>query len=127
MQRKKKKKKQKDQNALYVIASMYSRRCESYRMYLVGDSTHQTFWVFQNQRGFCKIFGMGFAFFYLKTSCIRFHLHYNNVSCILKCVFTLLQTYVLVGLDWVELMMQLPLHVTFSCIPMHTYFIFNTF
>ena len=38
----KKNKKQKDQNALYMIASMYSRRCGSYRMYLVGDNPHQT-------------------------------------------------------------------------------------
>ena len=29
-------------NALNMIASMYSRRCESYRMYLEGDSPHQT-------------------------------------------------------------------------------------
>ena len=34
-------KKQKDQNALYMIASVYSRRCESYKMYLKGDSPHQ--------------------------------------------------------------------------------------
>ena len=27
--------------ALYMIASVYSRRCESYRMYLEGDSPHQ--------------------------------------------------------------------------------------
>ena len=38
---KKKKKEQKDQNALYMIASVYYRRCESYRMYLEGDSLHQ--------------------------------------------------------------------------------------
>ena len=36
------KKQKKYQNALYMIASMYSRRCESYRMYLEGDSPHQT-------------------------------------------------------------------------------------
>ena len=35
------KKKQKDQNALYMIASIYSKRCESYKMYLKGDSPHQ--------------------------------------------------------------------------------------
>ena len=40
MQRKIKSKKNK--NALYMIASMYSRRCGSYRMYLKGDSPHQT-------------------------------------------------------------------------------------
>ena len=34
--------KAKDQNALYMIASVYSRRCGSYMMYLEGDSLHQT-------------------------------------------------------------------------------------
>ena len=38
----KKIKKQKEKNALYMIASMYTRRCESYWMYLEGDSPHQT-------------------------------------------------------------------------------------
>ena len=36
------KEKKKNQNALYMIASMYSRRYGSYRMYLEGDSPHQT-------------------------------------------------------------------------------------
>ena len=40
MQRKIKSKK--NQNALYMIASVYFRRCGSYRMYLKGDSPHQT-------------------------------------------------------------------------------------
>ena len=31
----------KNQNALYMIASMYSRKCGSYRMYLEGNSPHQ--------------------------------------------------------------------------------------
>ena len=38
-------KKKKDQNALNMIASMYSRKCASYRMYLEGesgDSPYQT-------------------------------------------------------------------------------------
>ena len=34
-------KKQKDQNALNMIASVYSRRCGSYRMYLESDSPYQ--------------------------------------------------------------------------------------
>ena len=34
-------KKQKDQNALNMIASVYSRRCGSYRMYLEDDSRHK--------------------------------------------------------------------------------------
>ena len=37
----KKNQKQKDQNALKIIASAYSRRCGSYEMYLKGDSPHQ--------------------------------------------------------------------------------------
>ena len=36
----KKNKKQKDQNAFNMIASMYTGRCVSYRMYLESDSTH---------------------------------------------------------------------------------------
>ena len=34
--------KKKDQNDLYMVASVYSRRCGSYRMYLEGDSPYQT-------------------------------------------------------------------------------------
>ena len=37
-----KNKNQIESNALYLIASMYSRRCGSHRMYLKGDSRHQT-------------------------------------------------------------------------------------
>ena len=37
----KKIKSKKIKNALNMIASVYSRRCESYRMYLEGDSPHQ--------------------------------------------------------------------------------------
>ena len=37
-----KNKKQKESNALYMIANMYSRRCGSYRMCIEGDSPHQT-------------------------------------------------------------------------------------
>ena len=33
--------KQKDQNVLNIIASVYSRRCGSYRMYLESDNLHQ--------------------------------------------------------------------------------------
>ena len=39
MQRKSKAKDKK--NALKMIASVYSRKCGSYRMYLEGDSPHQ--------------------------------------------------------------------------------------
>ena len=33
---------QKNQNVLYMIARVYSRRCGSYRMYLEDDSPYQT-------------------------------------------------------------------------------------
>ena len=36
-----KNKSKKNQNALYMIASVSSRRCGSYRMYLKGDSPYQ--------------------------------------------------------------------------------------
>ena len=35
-------KSKKNQNALNMIASVSSRRCGNYRMYLKGDSPHQT-------------------------------------------------------------------------------------
>ena len=35
-------KSKKNKNALYMIASVYSRRCRSYKIYLEGDSVHQT-------------------------------------------------------------------------------------
>ena len=35
-------KRKKNQNALNMIASVFSRRCGSYKMYLEGDSPHQT-------------------------------------------------------------------------------------
>ena len=34
-------KSKKNKYALYMIASLYSKRCGSYRMYLEGDSPHQ--------------------------------------------------------------------------------------
>ena len=37
----KKNKSKKNQNALYMIASVFSKRYGSYRMYLEGDSPHQ--------------------------------------------------------------------------------------
>ena len=41
----KKNKSKKNQNALYMIASVSFRRCGSYRMYLKGDSPHQTIMI----------------------------------------------------------------------------------
>ena len=41
----KKNKSKKNQNALYMIARVSFRRCESYVMYLEGDSPHQTIMI----------------------------------------------------------------------------------
>ena len=38
-------KSKKNKNALYMIASMYSRRCRGYQMYLESDSPHQTIMI----------------------------------------------------------------------------------
>ena len=92
-----------------------------------------TFWDFLKILGFFKIDEVfvkiwdGFCIFDLKTSCITSHLHHNNVSCILRYVFTLLQTCVLVGLDWTELVIFLLLHITCSYIFVHTYLTFSIF
>ena len=53
MQRKIKSKK--NQNTLYMIASMYSRRCGSYRMYLEGDSPHQAVMIVYELKQFSHI------------------------------------------------------------------------
>ena len=51
----KEKYKQKDQNVLYMIASVYSSRCGSYRMYLEGDSLHQTVMIVCESKWFSYI------------------------------------------------------------------------
>ena len=51
----KKNQKKKDQNALKMIASVYSRRCGSYRMYLEGDSPHQVVMIVCELKWFSHI------------------------------------------------------------------------
>ena len=41
----KKNKSKKNQNVLYMFAGVFSRRHGSYRMYLKGDSPHQTIMI----------------------------------------------------------------------------------
>ena len=53
MQRKIKSKKIK--NALNMIASVYSRRCGGYRMYLEGDSLHQAVMIVCELKRFSHI------------------------------------------------------------------------
>ena len=48
-------KSKKIKNALKVIASVYSRRCGSYRMYLKGDSPHQVVMIVCELKWFSHI------------------------------------------------------------------------
>ena len=51
----KKNKSKKNQNALYMIASMSFRRCWSYKMYLEGDSPHQAVMIMCELKWFSHI------------------------------------------------------------------------
>ena len=63
---------QKDQNALYMIVSVYSRRCESYRMYLEGDSPHQAIMIVCELKWFSHISNCH-NMYTLMQSCDVFH------------------------------------------------------
>ena len=83
------------------------------------------FGIFQIDEVFCKSFGIGFKDLILKTSCIASHLDYNYIFMHLDVCYICATDCVLVELDWAKLMMQLPLHVKCSCIPMHMFFLFT--
>ena len=51
----KKNKKQKESNVLYMIASVYFRICESYRIYLEGNSPYQTIMIMCELKWFSHI------------------------------------------------------------------------
>ena len=70
MQRKIKSKKIK--NALNMIASMYFRRCGSYRMYLEGDSPHQAVMIVCELKRFSHI-SNHHNMYTLMQSCDVFH------------------------------------------------------
>ena len=84
------------------------------------------FWVSDENLGFSKLLGfshyfwVGFCENDFKSSCIASHLHFNYIFMHFRCVITMLNCCVLVGLDWIEPMMYLSLHVTCSCI-FHAY------
>ena len=65
-------KKQKDQNVLYMIASMYTRRCGSYRMYLESDSPYQTIMIVCELKWFSHISNCH-KMYTLMQSCDVFH------------------------------------------------------
>ena len=73
-------KKQKDQNALNIIASVYSRRCGSYRMYLEGDSLHQAVMIVCELKRFSHISNRH-NMYTLIQSCDVFSLTVHNILC----------------------------------------------
>ena len=70
--KKKQKKEEEDQNALYMIASMYSRRCGSFRMYLEYDSPHQIVMIVCELKWFSHI-SNHYNMLTLMKSCDIFH------------------------------------------------------
>ena len=77
-------------------------------------------WSFSKSKRFFCNFWMGFEDSILKTSCIAFHVHYNYIFMHLVVCYTCWTICVLVGLDWVEPMIQFLLHITCLCIS-HAY------
>ena len=63
----------------------------------------------------------------VKSSYIAFHEHFNYIVMHFRCVLYMLSHCILLVLDWAEPMMYLSLHITCSCIFMHTYLHFFTF
>ena len=98
--------------------------------FIYSDLTFGIFdklWDFSKLMEFLWNFWDGHCENGFKSSCIASHLHYNNVSCILDVCLLCWNDGVLVGLDWAEPMMFLLLHITCSCIFMHTYLTFSIF
>ena len=58
-----------------MIASMFFRRCGSYRMYLEGDSPHQTVMIVCELKLFSHISNRH-NFYTLMQSCDVFHTHH---------------------------------------------------
>ena len=82
-------KKQKDQIALNMIASVYSRRCGSYRIYLEGDSPYQTVMIVCELKWFSYI-SNHYNMYTLMQSCDVFHTQYAKFFATLDtCVGTI--------------------------------------
>ena len=65
-------KSKKNQNALNMIASVLFRKCESYKMYLEGDSPHQTVMIVCKLKWFSHILNRH-NMYTLMQSCDVFH------------------------------------------------------
>ena len=67
---------------LNMIASMHSRRCESYKMYLEGDSLHQTVMIVCELKWFSHISNCHNMLTHLQ-SCDVFHTQHAKFFAIL--------------------------------------------
>ena len=82
--------------------------------------------------GFLKIdeyfvnFWVGFCLNDVVCSYITFHLHFLTIFHALEMYVSMLESCVMVGLDWAESMMKFLLHVTCLCI-VHAYVHFHLF
>ena len=72
----KKNKNKKNQNALYMIASVSSKRCGSYRMYLEGDSPHQTVMIVCELKWFSHISNRHNIYTLMQSGNV-FHMQYS--------------------------------------------------
>ena len=77
--------KQKDQNTLNIIASVYSKRCGSYRMYFESDSPHQIVMIVCELKWFSHISNRH-NMYTLMQSCDVFHTQH-------AIFFVILDTY----------------------------------
>ena len=98
--------------------------------FMIFDLTFGFFdklWGFSKFWSFCENFGLGFCLNDFKSSCITLHLHFNYIFMHYRCVLYMLNCCVLLDLDWVKLMVIFMLHITCSCIFMHTFLQLFTF
>ena len=78
---------------LNMIASMYSRRSESYRMYLEGDSPHQAVMIVCELKRFSHISNRH-KMYTLMQSCDTFHTQHTIFFAILDtCADTMYQVF----------------------------------
>ena len=85
----KKNQKQKDKNASKMIASVFSRRCGSYRMYLKSDSPHQAVMIVCELNWFSHISNRH-NMYTLMQSCDIFHTQHTIFFAILDtCASTM--------------------------------------
>ena len=98
----------------HLVWSLYPSFFMHFKHLDLGFGFLWNFWGFWKLMNILWNFWVRCYVFEAKCSCIASHLHFHNVSYIYMCDY-MLKNCVLLGLDWVEPMMHLILHVTCSC------------